>query len=242
MNDVAKILQGRIAEGKKTIAVLIDPDKTRGNLLEDLLLKVNRHAQLILVGGSFVQQEDLENCLAEIRLHSTLPICIFPGHATQVSEQADAILFLNLVSGRNPDFLIGNQMLAAPAIARSGIQVLPTAYMLIESGSVTAAQYMSNTQPIPSHQSGIAVATALAAKFMGQQYVYLDAGSGALESVPPSMVEEVKTQVGLPLIVGGGIRSKEQASAAFKAGADMVVVGNGVERRNSLLTEIATLL
>ncbi|MFT5970985.1 MAG: phosphoglycerol geranylgeranyltransferase [Flavobacteriales bacterium] len=240
--DLKTFITERAAKGEKSLAVLIDPDKTKGKELEAMVEVINRTANFILVGGSFVSQEDLENCLDQLEVLTTLPVCLFPGHASQVSEQADAILFLNLVSGRNPEYLIGNQVLAAPAIAKSGIQVLATAYLLINCGTPTAAQYISNTQAIPYAQDGIAAATALAAKFMGQQFVYLDGGSGADKVISESMIQAVKTTTKLPLIIGGGIRSASQAQALLKAGADVIVVGNGAESRADILMEIKELM
>ncbi|MGQ9561590.1 MAG: geranylgeranylglyceryl/heptaprenylglyceryl phosphate synthase [Candidatus Oleimicrobiaceae bacterium] len=215
--------------------VLFDPDKEE-------VVKAAARAELcqeagvdaLLVGGSLLLTPAFEHLLAELKKRLHIPLIIFPGGVRQVSPHADAILFMSLVSGRNPEHLIGDQVVAAPLVKACGLEPIPTAYMLIESGQTTSAEYMSNTRPIPRHKPDIAAATALAAEFLGMKLIYLEAGSGAAHSVPPEMIKAVSSYVTLPVVVGGGITSPQEARAKVDAGASFVVTGNVLEGGNDV--------
>ena len=226
--------------GKKQFVVLIDPDKFgAGDVLE---LANEAAVDLIMIGGSLLTNGNFEKCTEIIRQRTRIPLVIFPGNGMQISRNADGILLLSLISGRNAEMLIGNHVVAAPALRASGLEILPTGYMLIESGTSTAALYMSNTTPIPHHKPDIAMCTALAGQMLGLKLIYMDAGSGAKHCVSEEMIRTVSTALDIPLIVGGGINSAEKARTACAAGADMIVVGNAIEQDKSLLKEIATVV
>lgn len=215
---------------RKQIALLIDPDKQTPQSLNRLLHLANELAiDYLFVGGSLLTEPN-DLTVRTCKAISNLPVVLFPGSVHQLHPMADAVLFLSLVSGRNAEFLIGQHVVAAPQLHRSGIQVLATGYLLIDGGGFSSVQYMSNTLPIPAAKTDIAVATALAAKYLGLQYLYLEAGSGALQHVPPEMVQAVKEHTQLPLIVGGGIRSAHTAHLLYQAGADVLVVGTTAEQ------------
>lgn len=225
----------------KQVALLIDPDKYDDPSLIRILDYANRiEPDFILVGGSLVSNP-VAPFIDRIKTNTDIPVILFPGSLLQISDNADAILLLSLVSGRNPDFLIGNHIIAAPLLKKSNLEIISTAYILIENGISTSVEYMSNTNPIPAEKVEIAVATALAAEMLGFKLIYLEAGSGARSHVPEVMVQEVKRNVDIPVIVGGGIRSKEEAGKIYRAGADIIVVGNVVEKDPSKLEEIAFL-
>jgi len=222
--------------------VLIDPDRTGPAEAAARAADAERAgADVILVGSSLLISDTFGDAVREIRSAVKLPVIIFPGSTAQISADADAILFLSLVSGRNPDLLIGQHVRAAPAIKAIGLEPIPTAYMLVESGTLTTIEYISDTKPIPRQKPDIAMAHALAAEYMGMKLVYLDGGSGAKEPVPTEMIRACYEYITLPLIVGGGIRSGDAARAAVHAGASFVVVGNALEKTSgrSLLTELA---
>jgi len=222
--------------------VLIDPDRTGPAEAAARAADAERAgADVILVGSSLLISDTFGDAVREIRSAVKLPVIIFPGSTAQISADADAILFLSLVSGRNPDLLIGLHVRAAPAIKAIGLEPIPTAYMLVESGTLTTIEYISDTKPIPRQKPDIAMAHALAAEYMGMKLVYLDGGSGAKEPVPTEMIRACYEYITLPLIVGGGIRSGDAARAAVHAGASFVVVGNALEKTSgrSLLTELA---
>ncbi len=217
-------------EGKKRLALLLDPDKLA---LKDIAKKVDliekTKADFVLVGGSLLFTNVMDDFVSELKKHTSLPIILFPGSALQISNEADGILFLQLISGRNPEYLIGNQVIAAPLLKQTQLEVIATGYILIESGRETTASYISNTKPIPAHKPEIAMATALAGQYFGHQLVYLDGGSGALHPVPESLIEMVAKNVTIPVIVGGGIKNRFQLDAAYEAGADVVVIGTAFE-------------
>jgi putative glycerol-1-phosphate prenyltransferase len=222
--------------------VLIDPDRTAPADAGARAADAERAgADVILVGSSLLISDKFDVTVREIKSAVSLPIVIFPGSTAQISTHADAILFLSLISGRNPDLLIGQHVRAAPAIKAIGLESIPTGYMLIESGTLTTIEFISDTKPIPRKKPDIAMAHALAAEYMGMKLVYLDGGSGAKEAVPPEMIRACYEYITLPIIVGGGIRSGEAAHAAVSAGASFVVVGNALEESNerSLLSELA---
>ncbi len=218
---------------EKIFALLIDPDRIpRNELAEFIPLAVESGTDIFLAGSSFLLSNDMDGYLAEIKKHTDLPVIIFPGNPSQVSGQADALLFLSVISGRNPEHLIGAHVQAAPLIYQLGIETIPTGYMLIESGKITAAQYMNHSFPIPRDKAGLAAIHALAGQYLGMRLIYLEAGSGALQTVPEAMITAVKKMIDIPLIVGGGIKEPEEAAAKAAAGADIIVVGNHFEDKD----------
>lgn len=227
--------------GKKKIAVLVDPDKYFPESLARIVkLSVNNCIDYFFLGGSLLLHDNQDQLIAYIKENTNIPVVLFPGNNMQLNNKADGILLLSLISGRNPDMLIGRHVISAPYLKASKLEILSTGYMLIESGGATAVTYMSNTTPIPSHKSDIAVCTAMAGEMLGMKLIYMDAGSGAKNPVPLPMIAKVKESIGLPLIIGGGITSPDMAKAAFDAGADVVVVGNAIENDPDLITRIAT--
>lgn len=227
------------SQTKKSLALLIDPENTYQK--EDLnqLMSIANQAGInfVFVGGSLVTNNHIDKVIKDIKSSFDLPVVLFPGGLNQISAHADAILFLSLISGRNPEFLISKQVAAAPLVKKLGLDVIPTGYLLI--GSTSSASYMSNTTPIPYHKNDIASATAIAGELMGQKAIYLDAGSGAEEPVRFEMIETVKKSISVPLIVGGGITSFDTAYAALEAGADVLVVGNATEKNPQVILDIA---
>ena len=232
-------IQQNIANGRKMFALLIDPDKQNEADLLRLTEKINSPTgpDIVLVGGSLLFS-NIDETVATLKRNTQKPVVLFPGSAMQVSGKADGILLLSLISGRNPEFLIGQHVLAAPALAKSGIEVLPTGYMLIGEENYTSVRYISNTNPIPYNKTDIAVATALAGQMLGLKMLYLEGGSGAAKPVSANMIEAVRRAVSLPLIVGGGLRSAADVENALKAGADIVVVGTSIESNYALVDEI----
>ncbi len=224
----------RLFSARRGFFVLLDPDKPVD--YEGLFAQVNSKEEVrgVLVGTSFLSNHDFRGFVRKVKSLSKKPVLIFPGGWTQLAPEADGILLLSLISGRNPEFLIGEHVRAAPHIKAMGLPAWPTAYILIESGRTTAVEFVSNTRPIPRGKVDILIAHVMAAELLGFRAVYLEAGSGALEPVPPEMVAAARKATELPLIVGGGIRSREQAEAAFKAGANFVVVGTAVEETGRL--------
>jgi putative glycerol-1-phosphate prenyltransferase len=227
-----RILSG---PGKK-ISVLIDPDKhTEKSLLQLIEYADISKVDFFLVGGSLLLMP-IGQTINFIKTHTKTPVILFPGNLLQLSEIADALLLLSLISGRNPDLLIGNHVIAAPIIRKSGIQTIPTGYLLIETGKTTSVEYISNTRPIPSDKTEIAVATAMAGEMLGLKMIYLDAGSGAENPVPFEMIKQVKENINVPLIIGGGIRSEKQLISVCENGADIVVLGNILEKNARLIS------
>ena len=222
------------------LAVLIDPDKhDTASLLRLINHADNCKADYLFIGGSLLLEANFEATVQTIKDHSQTPLIIFPGNNYQLSALADAILFLSLISGRNPEYLIGQQVVAAPTVKKLGLEAIPTGYMLVDGGRVSATSYMTQTVPIPNDKTDIAVATAQAGELLGMKLIYLEAGSGAKDTVSAAMIKEVKRHISIPLIVGGGIRSAEQAEEICKAGADVIVVGNALEETPGLLMEIS---
>jgi phosphoglycerol geranylgeranyltransferase len=227
-------------KNEKQFAVLVDPEQCDGMVLKNLVSLANDSAvDYIMVGGSLLVNDNLDRCIKLIKDETQLPVIIFPGSEMQVNGKADAILLLSLISGRNPELLIGKHVIAAPYLKASGLEVLPTGYMLIESGNSTTALYMSNTTPIPREKDDIAVCTAMAGEMLGLKMIYMDAGSGAEYPVPVSMIERVKRELSIPLMVGGGINSPEIAFQSSRAGADIIVVGTAIEKNVELIKEIS---
>lgn len=226
---------------KKSFAVLVDPDKHQGDHLEKLLKLFGKHSpDLLLVGGSLLFNP-IGETVSYLKQKTNLPVYLFPGDVSQLSDAADGIFLLSLISGRNPDFLIGNHVIAAPALRRSGIEIIPTGYMLIENGHSTSVEYVSNTKPIPFGKTDIAVATALAGEMLGLKQIYLEAGSGAAKTVGIDMIQAIREAVNLPLIVGGGIRTVQDAAKVYAAGADLIVIGTQFEEFPEQIAEFAAL-
>lgn len=222
--------------------MLVDPDKQPAAVLPPMLDACERaDVDLILLGGSLMHAGEFDRYVHELKTSTHLPVVGFPGSVSQVSGRLDAILFLSLVSGRNPEYLIGQHVYAAPMVRWLHLETIATAYMLVESGALTAAQYMSGTTPLPRSKPDIAVATALAAEMLGMNLHYLDAGSGARQKVPVEMVSAVAESCDRPVMVGGGLKSPRDVSDRVRAGARMVVIGNAIEDRpdRSYITELA---
>lgn len=225
--------------GHKQLAVLIDPEYDKLVKLDQLLQSIHEYkVEIIFLGGSFLMKDELDHCIQKIRSNCPAArIYLFPGSKFQIHKEADAILFLSLLSGRSAEHLIGKHVVAAPYIKEAGIEAIGTGYMLIDGGRSTAAHYISGSSPIPYDQHNIAAATALAGTMLGLPLIYLDAGSGARQAVSPEMIHHVKKQIRVPLIVGGGIRTPKAAFEAAQAGADIVVVGNAFEKAPELIPE-----
>ncbi|MCU0352177.1 MAG: geranylgeranylglyceryl/heptaprenylglyceryl phosphate synthase [Cytophagales bacterium] len=226
--------------GKKAFAVLIDPDKTDARQTAALMEQAALHpVDFFFVGGSLIVGSGMNAVVRTIKENSTVPVVLFPGSNLHIDMAADAILFLSLISGRNPDFLIGQHVLAAPILKRSRLEILPTGYLLIDSGRQTTVSYISNTTPIPHDKPDVAACTAMAGEMLGLKLIYLDAGSGAKQPVSTRMVATVRRTVDAPLVVGGGITTPAQAEELLRAGADLVVVGNAIETHPQLLADIS---
>ena len=238
MKDLYKIL----CQGTEKLAVLIDPDKTNSEAQLNTLLKKIRvlNPTFLFVGGSSVDHGDLTQCIQRIKSHTDIPVIIFPGSHSQISEDADGLLFLSLLSGRNPDYLIGHQVESAHHLKKMDVETISTAYLLIDGGRPSSVSYVSQTNPIPADQVKIAVNTAIAGEMMGFSCVFMDAGSGAIDPVSPEMIAAVKAQINIPLIIGGGIKTTEDLHRCYKAGADLVVVGNKIEEDIDFLLDLTT--
>lgn len=227
-------------KGRKQLAVLIDPDCTNRAAIQAMA----EYAQQDLIdyffwGGSLVQQPQVDYYLSLLKALTDKPVVLFPGSHYQLNDKADGLLLLSLISGRNPDLLIGQHVQCAARIKRSSLEVIPTGYMLIDGGAPTSVSYMSQTKPIPANKPSIAAATALAGSLLGLKLIYLDAGSGASRAISPAVIEAVRAEVDLPIFVGGGIRDLATATASLEAGADLIVVGNGLEDKPNWLPELA---
>jgi phosphoglycerol geranylgeranyltransferase len=223
-------------KGKKLFAVLIDPDKFSADILR---IAEASKVDLLLVGGSLLTNGNFASCIRTIKNSTKIPVLIFPGNSLQISSEADAILLLSLISGRNPDLLIGKHVIAAPMLRKSGLEIIPTGYMLIDSGRQTTALYMSATNPVPYDKDDIATCTAMAGEMLGLKMIYMDAGSGAEKTVSAAMIRAVRKELSVPLIIGGGINTPGKAIMACKAGADIVVVGNAIEKNKKIIASMA---
>lgn len=236
-------LRARQQHGRKALAVLLDPDNLdETSLLHLLRLSEAQQADYFFVGGSLVIGSHQAALITLIKAHSDVPVLLFPSHSMHLDGPADGLLLLSLISGRNPDFLIGQHVVAAPRLKASGLQLLSTGYMLVDSGRPTTASYMSGTMPMPHNKPGIAACTALAGEQLGLKLMYLDGGSGAQNPVSGAMIAAVREAVSAPLIVGGGLDSGEKVYAALAAGADVVVVGNHIEAQPEFLAEAAAVV
>ncbi|MBE0390746.1 putative glycerol-1-phosphate prenyltransferase [Flavobacterium sp. 7E] len=219
------------ANKKKLLAILLDPDKIVWESLDNLIHKIiNSPATHVFIGGSLVTSNRINELIIRLKQKVNLPIVLFPGNPSQISNEADGILFLSLLSGRNPDYLIGHQVKAAPILYKSKLEIVPTGYLLISGGSTTAVEYVSKTNPIDRADAELALATALAGEMMGNKLIYLEAGSGAQQAVPENIIELVSRNLTIPLIVGGGIVDLQGIKKAYDSGADLVVIGTAFEK------------
>lgn len=236
-------LSNRRQRGQKSLAVLLDPDQLDEAGCRQLLALSEIHpVDYFFVGGSLVMNAHQTSLIRFIKSQSPVPVLLFPSHSLHLDVQADGILLLSLISGRNPDFLIGQHVVAAPLLRASKLQILPTGYMLVDTGRQTTASYMSGTTPLPHDKPGIAACTAMAGEQLGLRLIYLDGGSGALYPVTPAMIRAVREAVEVPLVVGGGINTVEKARAALEAGADVIVIGNQIEKAPQFLAEMSSVV
>jgi putative glycerol-1-phosphate prenyltransferase len=226
------------ATGTKLLAILLDPDKIQPATLPYTIQKINQSpATHIFIGGSLVLEDVIHEQIRIIKQHSNLPVIIFPGHPSQISPEADGILFLSLISGRNPDYLIGHHVEAAPILRNTDLEILPTAYILIDGGKQTAVEMVSETASLPISGIDKILHTAQAGEMLGMSLIYLEAGSGADKAVPLEVISTVSSGTSIPLICGGGITSHQQITNAYEAGADMVVIGTAFENNNSFFEQ-----
>ncbi len=230
-----ELIQNKIKANKKLFALLIDPGKPVRNPMKKTIIKATEYgADIVFVGGSLIY-EQIDETIRLIKSSTDLPVFLFPGNLLQLSKDADGILLLSLISGRNPELLIGNHVSAAYLLKNSGIEIIPTGYIIIENGKSTSVSYMSQTTPIPADKPDIASATAIAGELLGLKMIYLEAGSGAEKPVNTTTINKVKQEINVPLIVGGGIKNINDINNICNAGADIVVVGNSIENDQSLL-------
>tara|TARA_B100000497_G_C7633566_1_gene380794 strand:+ start:574 stop:1311 length:738 start_codon:yes stop_codon:yes gene_type:complete len=235
-----KIISDKKAN-KKSFALLIDPDKQDLTQLLTIINKAEKaKVDYFFVGGSLLTYDSLDTCLKTIKNNSTIPVVLFPGNAMQVNDKADGILFLSLISGRNAEMLIGKQVITAPILKQSSLEVLSTGYILVDSGKPTTASYMSNTTPIPADKDTVSACTAMAGEMLGLKLIFMDGGSGAKNPISSKMIATVSKSIDAPLIIGGGINSGEKALVNCKAGADIIVVGNAIEKNEDLISEISS--
>lgn len=233
MAGVYEHMLGCKTSGKAEYVVLIDPDRVPSDDIADRVGLISEYADLVFIGGSILTRGSFDEAVRRVKAASRVPVVIFPGDATQISSAADAILFLSLVSGRNADLLIGEHVKAAPLVRDSGLEAIPVAYILVESGGTTSVQFMSQTLAIPRNKPEIAMAHALAGEYLGMKAVFLEAGSGAEKHVPVDMVKAVTGYVSVPVIAGGGIRTPEIAGELARAGATFIVTGDIIEKHGS---------
>ncbi len=228
------------AQQQKAFAVLVDPDNVRlPDMVEMAGVCNDAKVDFVLMGGSLMMSQHLDECIKVFKKHSRIPVMLFPGSPEQLSPYADALLYLSLISGRNPELLIGAHVVSAPKVKASGLEVISTGYMIIDGGVPTTVSYMSHSAPIPHNKNGIALCTAMAGEMLGMKLIYMDAGSGAQRPISESMIRTVNEQLNVPLIIGGGITDAEMAYRACRAGADLIVVGNAIEKDPSLIREMA---
>jgi phosphoglycerol geranylgeranyltransferase len=237
MKSIYKEILAAKQENKKLLAILIDPDKTKAEEIKNLSQKINESpATHIFIGGSIVEQICIDSLIIEIKKYCHLPILIFPGHPSQISNEADGILFLSLLSGRNPDYLIEHHINSVDILTNSTLEIISTGYILIDGGNETAVQRVSQTLPIENTNIELAYKTAKAGEYLGKKLIYLEAGSGANHHVSIEMVSFVAKNISVPLIVGGGIRNLSKIEEIFKAGADLVVIGTAFENDSNFFT------
>lgn len=239
MTQIYKNILDAVSENIKLLAVLIDPDKMELSRVASFLKKVNTSvATHIFVGGSTVDNNVTEELVLKIKKHTTLPIVLFPGDVTQITNEADALLFLSLISGRNPDYLIGKHVDSISKLRKTNLEIIPTGYLLIENGKETTVERVTKTKPLSRTNIQNIVDTVKAGELLGMQLIYLEAGSGASTPITSEIINFVKQELNIPLIVGGGIKSKTQLQNAYKSGADLVVIGTAFEDDESFFDEI----
>jgi phosphoglycerol geranylgeranyltransferase len=237
---IYKELLERKQKGQKSFAVLIDPDKVNPPAIEQLVkLSVEARVDYFLVGGSLVISNQLDEVVQQIKAACDIPVILFPGSPSQISKYADGLLYLSLISGRNPELLIGQHVISAPFVKQSGLEIISTGYMVVDGGAPTTVSYISNATPLPSDKNEIAMCTAMAGEMLGMKVIYMDAGSGAKRAISESMIQAVAQQIEAPLIIGGGITDPEKAYLNCKAGADVIVIGNAIEKNATLIKEMA---
>lgn len=239
MNNIYQNITNLSTRIKKQLAVLIDPDKMKPESISSFISKVNQSiATHIFVGGSDVSEGVTETLVVEIKKYTDLPVVLFPGDVIQITDKADGILFLSLISGRNPDYLIGKHIEAVSRLKNSDLEVLPTGYLLIENGKQTSVELVSQTKPLKRTNIDNIVNTAKAGELLGMKLIYLEAGSGATHAIESEIISKVKQELKVPLIVGGGIRTKKTLESAYKAGADIVVIGTAFEENEAFFDEL----
>jgi len=232
-NSVLKHIQLSAKKGEKLLAILLDPDKTDISEIEIICSRIEKiNADFIFVGGSSVSNGETTKVVQKIKEYSKKRIILFPGDYSQITNEADALLFLSLLSGRNPEYLIEQQIKSVPYLKNSSLEIIPTGYILIDGGTNSSVLKVSKTAPIPQKSIELAVSTAVAGMYKGKQLIYLEAGSGAKNPVNSELISEVKKHINIPLIVGGGIRDRKQINNAYNCGADLVVVGTAFENKN----------
>ncbi len=238
---ILKTLVKNKENNKKSLSILIDPDKIYDtkSLAKLVDLSSDNGVDYFMIGGSLIISDNLSETVKFVKNRSEIPVILFPGSNLHIDKSADAILFLSLISGRNPEFLIGQHVIAAPVLKISNLEILSTGYILVGNNANTTVAHISQTFPIPTRKPEIAVCTAIAGEMLGMKLIYLDAGSGASEEVPQGMIEQVRKSIELPLIVGGGINTLEKVNTAYKAGADMLVLGTAVEDQLKFIGEVA---
>ncbi|MDR3716290.1 MAG: geranylgeranylglyceryl/heptaprenylglyceryl phosphate synthase [Puia sp.] len=238
--SIYESLVAKKKKGQRSFAVLIDPDNVNTDKIDELThLTVSAGVDYLLVGGSLVISNHLDEVVQQIRRNCSIPVILFPGTPSQVSRHADGLLYLSLISGRNPELLIGQHVISAPAVRKSGLEIISTGYMVVDGGAPTTVSYISNASPIPADKNEIALCTAMAGEMLGMKLIYMDAGSGARHPIREEMIVSVAAQIEVPLVVGGGIRDPEKAYRNCKAGANMIVVGNAIEKNPALIKEMA---
>lgn len=241
-DNIYQSILNNTKNGVKMFGVLIDPDKQNvRELIKTINICNEADIDFFFVGGSIITKGDMNKTTRLIKENTTKPIIIFPGNPDQISDYADAILFLSLISGRNPELLIGHQVTAAPLIKNTNLEVIPTGYLLVDCGTTTTAIYVSDTNPIPHSNAEIAANTALAGEYLGLKLTYIDGGSGAKKCISKEMIQTTKARISGPLIIGGGIRTPESAQEIYKAGADIIIIGNGAEKNQSLIKDVAAM-
>lgn len=236
-NIYSTILKAK-SEKRKLLAILLDPDKIIWEAIDDLILKINQSpATHIFIGGSLVFSTKIDELILKVKKSCKLPVVLFPGNPSQISNEADGILFLSLISGRNPDYLIEHQVKAVPILKETNLEIISTGYILIEGGNQTAVSKISQTDPISRENAQEALHTAQAGEMLGNKLIYLEAGSGAILSVPAEIIELVSKNIEIPLIVGGGIKSQDEIQKAYHFGADLVVIGTAFENDNNFFNK-----
>ena len=239
-NRIYQSLLQKKAKGEKSFAVLVDPDKVTIETIDELTsLALEAAVDYLFIGGSLVISNRLDEVVQQAKKNCDIPVILFPGSPSQLSPFADALLYLSLISGRNPELLIGQHVISAPFVRQTGIEIMSTGYMVIDGGAPTTVSYISNATPIPADKNEIAMCTAMAGEMLGMKLIYMDAGSGAKRPISESMIEKVSQVIEVPLVIGGGITDPEKAYRNCKAGADVIVIGNAIEKDPSLIREMS---